>query len=100
MAQSKEQRAAFALGMAQKAGKAASGGLAVQNALKSGKAQLLAVACDAAPNTKKELYALAQAAGVPVTEVLDKDTMGHAIGKAQRTAVAVLDANFAKMLQQ
>lgn len=95
-----EQQAAFALGMAQKAGRVASGDLAVQTALKSGRVQLLAVAGDAAPKTKKELYYLAQAAGVPVVEVLDKEAMGHAIGKAPRTAVAVLDANFARMLQR
>lgn len=47
---------AFALGLAQKAGKVASGDFAVRSALKSGKAKLLIVAADAAPNSKKDMY--------------------------------------------
>ncbi len=47
---------AFALGLAQKAGKVASGDFAVRSALKSGKAKLLVVATDAAPNSKKDMY--------------------------------------------
>ncbi len=43
----------FALGLAQKAGKLASGDYAVRSALKNGKAKLLLVAADAAENSKK-----------------------------------------------
>ena len=57
---------AFALGLAQKAGKVASGDFAVRSALKSGKAKLLVVAEDAAPNSKKDMYYLAEVAGVEV----------------------------------
>ena len=45
---------AFALGLAQKAGKIASGDVAVRAALKSGKVKVLVLAQDAAPNSKKE----------------------------------------------
>ena len=44
---------AFALGLAQKAGKTASGDVAVRAALKSGKVKVLVLAQDAAPNSKK-----------------------------------------------
>ena len=91
-------KAAFALGMAQKAGKAASGDFAVRGALQSGKAKLLIVAQDAAEATKKELYFLAEQAGVPVLELLTRDELGYAIGKAKRAAVVITDSNFAKML--
>lgn len=89
---------AFALGMAQKAGKAASGDLSVRSTLKAGKAKLLIVATDAAPNSKKDMYFLAELANVPVIEALTRDELGYAIGKAKRTAVAIMDNNFANML--
>ncbi len=88
----------FALGMAQKAGKAASGDLAVRSALKSGKACVLVLAQDAAPNSKKDMYYLAELAGVPVLEELTRSELGHAIGKAPRVAVVITDRNFANML--
>ena len=91
---------AFALGLAQKAGKVASGDFAVRSALKSGKAKLLVVAEDAAPNSKKDMYYLAEVAGVEVVELLTRDELGYAIGKAQRTAVAITDTNFAKMINK
>ncbi len=89
---------AFALGMAQKAGQAASGDVAVRGALKSGKAKLLVVAADCAPNTKKELYFLAEQANVQILESGTRAELGWAIGKAPRASVAIMDQNFAKML--
>ena len=88
----------FALSLAQKAGKLASGDFAARSALKSGKTKLLVLAADAAPNSKKDMYYLAEQAKVPVLEVLSRDELGRAIGKAPRTAVAVIDSNFANML--
>lgn len=91
---------AFALGLAQKAGKVASGDFAVRSALKNGKAKLLVVATDAAPNSKKDMYYLAEVAGVEVVELLTRDELGFAIGKAKRTALAITDLNFAKMIKK
>lgn len=91
---------AFALGLAQKAGKLASGDVAVRIAVKSGKAKLLLVAADAAPNSKKDMYYLAEMAGIPVLELLNRDELGAAIGKAKRTAVAVTDRNFVNMIKK
>lgn len=91
---------AFALGLAQKAGKVASGDFAVRSTLKSGKAKLLIVATDAAPNSKKDMYYLAEVAGVEVIELLTRDELGYAIGKAKRTALVITDNNFAKMLKK
>ena len=89
---------AFALGLAQKAGKTASGDVAVRAALKSGKVKVLVLAQDAAPNSKKEIYFLAEMAGVQVIELLTRNELGYAIGKGPRIAVAITDANFANML--
>ena len=91
---------AFALGLAQKAGKVASGDFAVRSALKSGQAKLLVVAEDAARNSNKDMYYLAEVAGVEVIELLTRDELGYAIGKAKRTALVITDNNFAKMLKK
>jgi ribosomal protein L7Ae-like RNA K-turn-binding protein len=72
----------------------------VRSALKSGKAKLLIVAEDAAPNSKKDMYYLAEVAGVEVIELLTRDELGYAIGKAKRTALVITDNNFAKMLKK
>ena len=90
---------AFTLGLAQKAGKIVSGDFAVKSALKSGTVKLLVVAMDTAPNSKKELCYLAAQAGVPVLELLTRWELGSAIGKGQRAAAAITDSNFASMLQ-
>ena len=90
---------AFALGLAQKAGTLVSGDFAVKAALKAGTVQLLVVAQDTAPNSKKELCYLAAQAGVPVLELLTRWELGSAIGKGQRAAAAITDSNFASMLQ-
>lgn len=95
MGNSKE---AFALGLAQKAGKVVSGDFAVRGALKSGVVELLVLAQDTAPNSKKDMYYLAEQAGVPVLELLSRAELGSAIGKAQRAAVAITDKGFAGML--
>ena len=86
----------FALGLAQKAGKLASGDYAVRSALKNGKAKLLLVAADAAENSKKDMYL----SDTPVVECLTRDELGWAIGKAKRTAVVVLDNSFANMINK
>ncbi len=89
----------FALGLAQKAGKIASGDFAVKSALKGGKVKLLIVASDAADNSKKDIYYLAGLYSVKTIEALDREQLGMAIGKAKRTAIAVLDVNFANMMK-
>lgn len=94
----KNNNIGFALGLAQKAGKLASGDYAVKAALKAGKARLLVVAADASANSKKDVLFLAETFDVPVAECLTRDELGWAIGKAKRTAIVVLDNNFANMI--
>ncbi|MDR3348997.1 MAG: ribosomal L7Ae/L30e/S12e/Gadd45 family protein [Acidaminococcales bacterium] len=91
----------FALGMAQKAGKLASGDMAVRFSVKSGKAVLLLLAADISDNARKCFANLAVNVGLPVmTSGLDKHELGRAVGKGQRTAVAVLDKGFTKMIME
>lgn len=86
------------LGLAQKAGKTVSGDFAVDSAIRSGKAQLLIIACDTSLNTKKDLYALAARYNVAVSEVMTKDQLGNSIGKAHRASLAITDLGFSKAL--
>ncbi len=43
---------------------------------------------------------MAEVAGVEVVELLTRDELGFAIGKAKRTALAITDVNFAKMIKK
>ncbi len=95
-----EQRLLSALGLAQKAGKLASGDTAVQMAVKSGKAKFLLIAADAAENSRKNMKNMAESYGIPVDECASRELLGSAIGRAQRSAVAVLDKGFATMIKK
>lgn len=95
-----QKRLEFALGLAQKAGKIASGDYAVKSAIKSGKVRLLLVATDTAINSKKDLLFMAESYDIKVSEVLKRVELGMAIGKAQRSALAIIDNNFAGMIEK
>lgn len=86
------------LGLAQKAGKLASGEVAVDKAVKSGKARLLLIAADSSEATRKGYKDMANYYQVPFYEVLSKEQLGEGIGKIRRAAVAVVDAGFSKAL--
>ncbi len=93
------KQVAFALGLAQKAGKVASGDFAVRAALNGGKARLMLIACNAAENSRKELEYLAETAGVKAITGPTREEIGSAIGKSPRMAVVITDNNFAVMIQ-
>ena len=84
------------LGLAERAGKIASGEFAAEKAVKTGKARLIIVAEDASDNTKKKFQNMCDFYEVPIYFYKDKDTLGHAMGKEFRAMVAVTDAGFAK----
>ncbi len=86
------------LGLAQKAGKIASGEVAVEHAVRAGKARLVLIAADAADNTKKSYRDLAAYYQVACYEGLSKDEFGQATGRPARAALAVTDAGFGKAI--
>lgn len=93
------QRLISLLGLAQKAGKIASGELAVEKSIKSGKSYLLIVATDSSENTKKAYKDITAYYGVPIFECLSKEQLGTCIGKMHRAALSVMDEGFAKSIQ-
>lgn len=94
----KQNKTLSLLGLATRAGKVVSGEFSAENAVKSGKAALVIVAEDASDNTKKLFSDKCSFYKIPVYQYGTKETLGHAIGKAMRASVAVLDEGFAKAI--
>lgn len=96
-----QDKMGFALGLAQKAGKLASGDTAVRLSVKAGKAVLLLLAADLSENSCRSFMNMAANGNLPVLRSgLSKHELGRALGKGQRTAVALLDNGFTKMIMQ
>ena len=87
------------LGLARRAGKTESGGFLAERAVRDGRASLVIVSADAAPNTAKSLRNLCQYYRVPLFFGFGKEELGHAMGQEERAAVAVTDPGFSKRLE-
>ncbi len=87
------------IGLATKAGKAASGEFSAQKAVKSGLARVVLVAEDASDNTKKMFVNMCTYYKVPVYFYSDKETLGAAMGKMYRASVAVTDEGLGKAIE-
>lgn len=88
------------LGLCMKAGKVKSGEFATTEAVKAGKAWLVMVAADASNNTKKEFTNMCTYYEVPCWEYGSKAELGRAIGKEERSSIAVCDEGFSKTLEK
>ncbi len=88
------------LGMAQRAGKTASGDVAIRKAIASGQAAMLLVAKDASERTREALMKEAAGKNIPAHAILTKDMLGQCLGKAYRASVVLLDEGFAKALEK
>ena len=86
------------LGLAMKAGQVVSGEFATDKSVKSGKAWLVIVSEDASDNTKKMFSDMCEFYHVPRYFFGTKEELGHAMGKAMRSSLAITDENFAKSI--
>ena len=86
------------LGLAERAGKLASGGFAAEKAVTGGKAYLVILSADAKKNTVKTFENKCSFYEVPIRYYSGKGELGHAIGKGERSCVAVTDAGMAESL--
>lgn len=86
------------LGLAQKAGKIASGDAKVQKTVKAGQAKLLIVASDASELTQKSYRDMASFYHVQLIAKFTKDQLGLAVGKGKRAALVVMDDGFSKAM--
>ena len=80
----KQDRVLSMIGLAQKAGKVASGEFAT----------------DASDNTKKMFSDMCKYYNVPIYFYSDKEQLGHAIGKQFRASLAVLDSGFKNAIEK
>ena len=88
------------LGLAQKAGRIASGEFATEKAVRSGRANLILLTEDASANTQKKITDMAAYYELPLIIYGNKADVGRSIGKGERSMLAVLDAGFAASLEK
>ena len=88
------------LGLATRSRNVVSGGFATEEAVKSGKAYLVIIAEDASDNTRKKYSNMCEFYEVPYEYYSVKDILGHAIGKEERSCLAVTDKGFADSIQK
>ncbi len=88
------------LGLAQRAGKVKSGSFLTEKAVDERKAKLLIFAGDGQSNTADRLREKAERAEIPVLYYKDKESLGKAVGKGDRSCLAVTDPGFANELSR
>lgn len=87
------------LGLTLKAGKLVTGP-SIIDVIRNQQAQLVLVACDAGKNTKKKIFDKANFYHVECYEFVDVNTLSKAIGKNNRSAVAIIDKGFADLVKK
>lgn len=96
----KQDKALSMIGLAQRAGKIASGEFSTEKAVKSKKAVLVVVAADSSDNTKKMFSNMCAYYQVPLYIYSNKELLGHAIGKQFRASLAVLDEGLGNAIKE
>lgn len=94
------KRAESLLGFAQRAGALVSGETAVLISLRRSLTRLLIVAEDASHNTQDRLLSLAKRRNIPCVRLGTRESLGLAIGKSPRSALAIEDAHFARTIHE
>lgn len=95
----KQDKILSMLGLAEKAGKIASGEFSTEKAVKSHQAFLVVVAEDASDNTKKMFRNMCEFYKVPMYLYGTREELGHHIGKQYRASLAVTDQGFSRSLE-
>ena len=83
------------LGIAQKAGKVVSGGFLCEKSIKARQARLVILAGDAQKNTVSTISKKCDYYKIPFGFYGTKEALGHAIGKGERSCIAVTDRGLA-----
>lgn len=94
----KQDRVLSMLGIAARGRNVVSGEFQTVNAVKDGSAMLVIIAQDASENTRKRFTDKCSFYEVPIRFYGTRETLGKAIGKAERTSVAVLNEGLAKSI--
>jgi len=83
-----------------KAGRLTSGEVGCESALKGKKAKLIILAEDASENTKTKFTNSAKFYAVDLIIYGNKSELGYALGKGERSVVAVTDQGFAAKFKE
>ena len=94
----KQEKWKSLLGLANRAGKIASGEEQVLKEIRKRKAKLVILAGDASENTAKKFQDKCSYYQIPLKTAPDRFSLGSALGKPERVVVAVLDEGFANGL--
>ncbi len=86
------------IGISRKAGAIVSGSTSVLQELGKPTASLLIVATDAATGTADKILNRAKGAGVPFFRLFDKQTLGSAVGREERSHLVLTNKKFARNL--
>ena len=86
------------LGLCQRAGKCKSGEFAVEKSIKSGRSFLVIIPEDASDNTKKKFRNMTTYRSVPYQELGTKETLGHQLGRSERSSISIEDQGFAQAM--
>ncbi|MBZ4645908.1 MAG: hypothetical protein PWR27_2 [Petroclostridium sp.] len=87
------------IGLAQKAGKVASGEESCEKDIKAGKSMLIIIAEDSSANTKKKFSNMCTYRNIPFFEFGTKELLGKFTGKDYRAVLSIRDINFAKSIK-
>ena len=88
------------IGLAIKAGRAVSGGFAVQGAVTRGKAKLVLVDGRASQNTIRQYETMCENNGVKCIVLKDAGVLEALTGRDNRTVMAIVDGGFAEAIQE
>lgn len=94
-----KQKVLNLLGLAQRASKLTTGEELALKEIRNRKAKVVFIAADASQNTQKKIKDKCSFYQIPCFDTLTAAEIAHALGKP-RMVVAVLDAGFAKKMQE
>lgn len=83
------------ISLAAKAGRIASGGFQVEEAIAKRRACLVILTCDASKNTVRDIENKCEYYHIPFCRYSTKEDLGRSIGRGQRSCAAVTDQGFA-----
>lgn len=86
------------MGIGRKAGKIADGAFLSERSLKSGRAYLVIISTDCAEGTYDRFSGMCSSRKVPLIRHFDMETLGHILGKGDRSVIAVEDQGFSERL--
>jgi ribosomal protein L7Ae-like RNA K-turn-binding protein len=86
------------VGLAVKAGRAVSGSVAVEEAVKKRRAKLVLVDGRASENTERQMKAMCANSGVECVMLDGSGVLEELLGRDNRTVLAIIDAGFAAAL--